>query len=89
MHNTNFSCTLLDDKELRLADEISGHVFHFRLVNGQLDESSDRVEPSNNPDANPADFYREAALLAARKCLRDRPPEPTGWPLSHPEPREG
>jgi hypothetical protein len=89
MAHTNFTCKLHDDTELRLTEEISGHVFRFRLINGELDDTSDLVEPSSDPDAKPADYYREDALLAARRCLDKRPPEPTGWPLSHPEPSDG
>jgi len=45
------------------------------------------IERGHNPDATPLDFYRDAALLAAKQCIdRQAEPRPTGWPLSHPEP---
>jgi hypothetical protein len=90
MGTTNFTCDVLNDGEMQLTEKASGRVFHFRIVNGELDRSSDRVEPSSDPDARPADFYREAALVAAKQYLdRHSEPQPTGWPLSHPEPRDG
>jgi len=90
MTGTHFTCNHLDDAEIQLTEIASGHVFHFKLINGELDSSSDRVERSTNPNAMPADFYREAALLAAKQCLdREAEPQPTGWPMSHPEPDDG
>jgi hypothetical protein len=89
MATPKFTCNLINDSDIRLTEETSGYVFHFRVVNGELDETSDRVEAGNKPDARPADFYRPAALLAAKECLDTMmPPQPTGWPLSHPEPRD-
>jgi hypothetical protein len=76
MESARLTCDLIGDGAVRVTEEVSGHVFNFRHVNGQLDVSSARVVPGANADARPADFYSEGALLDAGACfMRGRPSE--------------